>query len=291
MDSNETNPALECEIERYLKTGDHDQYYRAWPAGGMLLRARKVSAALREALIEAVRIRARDGSETRVAQNTDLDGLARAKVRPMVNGLFPGRERVVVMSVLEKSVVFLRVDNIAQVIRDCAFLNTAWKLANLYLTGIGAPRLSSEAPLLEGMSEGTTCYVSMRYFSQTDRFADFIVHETAHLFHNCKRETIGLPHTRAREWLLPIDFEKRETFAYACEAFSRILELSCRRADYKPLLDEYAGTSLTGDERVDDQEIVDILAEATSVRNGWKRILERCSPPTRKRNSVRLSHL
>ena len=42
---------------------------------------------------------------------------------------------------------------------------------------------------------------------------------------------------------------------------------------------------------VDDQEIVDILAEAISVRNGWKRILERCSPPTRKRNSVRLSHL
>ncbi len=153
------------------------------------------------------------------------------------------------------------------------------------------PLLSNEAPLLEGMSEGMACYVSMRYFSQTDRFADFIIHETAHIFHNCKRETIGLPHTRTREWLLPIDFEKREPFAYACEAFSRILELSCRRADYRLLLDEYARTSLTGDERVDDQEIVDILAEAISVRNGWKRILERCSPPTRKRNSVRLSHL
>ncbi len=199
MDSNETNPALECEIERYLKTGDHDQYYRAWPAGGMLLRARKVSAALREALIEVVLNRARDGGEAGVAQNMDPDRLTRAKVRPMVNGLFPGRERAVVMSVLEKSVVFLRTDNITQAIRDCAFLNTAWKLANLYLTSIGAPRLSNEAPLLEGMSEGTTCYVSMRYFSQTDRFADFIVHETAHIFHNCKRETIGLPHTRWRE--------------------------------------------------------------------------------------------
>jgi hypothetical protein len=290
MDSNEMNPALECEIERYLKKGDHDQYYRAWPAGSMLLRARKVSAALRESLIEAVRIRARARSETGVAQNPDL-GLTRAKVRPMVNGLFPGRERAVVMSVLEKSVVFLRADSITQAIRDCVFLSTAWKLANLYLTSIGAPRLSSEAPLLEGMSEGTMCYVSMRYFSQTDRFADFIVHETAHIFHNCKRETIGMSHTRTREWLLPIAFEKRETFAYACEAFSRILELGRRRADYKPLLDEYARTSLTGDERVDDQEIVDILSEAISVRNGWKRILERCSPPPRKRNSVRLSHL
>ena len=56
---------------------------RAMPQVHLLLLTRKVSPALREALIEAVRIRARDGSETGVAQNTDLDGLARAKVRPM----------------------------------------------------------------------------------------------------------------------------------------------------------------------------------------------------------------
>jgi len=31
MDIHGENPALESEIERYLKTGDHDQYYRAWP--------------------------------------------------------------------------------------------------------------------------------------------------------------------------------------------------------------------------------------------------------------------
>jgi hypothetical protein len=103
--------------------------------------------------------------------------------------------------------------------------------------------------------------------------------------HNCKRETIGLPHTRTREWLLEIDFRKRETFAYACEAYSRILELSSSRAQRKALLDEYAVTSLTGDQRADDNEIVDILAEAISARNGWKRILKRCSPQSHKRQS------
>lgn len=46
MGSNEVNLALEGEIERYLKTGDYDVYYRAWPEGGMLLRAQKVSAAI-----------------------------------------------------------------------------------------------------------------------------------------------------------------------------------------------------------------------------------------------------
>jgi len=33
---------------------------------------------------------------------------------------------------------------------------------------------------------------------------------------------VGLPETNQREWLLDIDFRKRET--YACEAYSRILE-------------------------------------------------------------------
>ncbi len=54
MSTNEKNPALESEIERYLKTGDHGQYYRAWPEGGMLHRAQKMDAVLREALIARV---------------------------------------------------------------------------------------------------------------------------------------------------------------------------------------------------------------------------------------------
>jgi hypothetical protein len=33
MAVNGMNPAVESEIEKYLKTGDHDQYYRAWPEG------------------------------------------------------------------------------------------------------------------------------------------------------------------------------------------------------------------------------------------------------------------
>ncbi|HRF06519.1 hypothetical protein [Accumulibacter sp.] len=33
------------------------------------------------------------------------------------------------------------------------------------------------------------------------------------------------------------------------------------------------------DERVDALEDVDILREAVAARNGWERILRRCSPP------------
>jgi hypothetical protein len=30
------------------------------------------------------------------------------------------------------------------------------------------------------------------YFIQDDPFADFVVHEVGHTFHNCKRATFGL---------------------------------------------------------------------------------------------------
>jgi hypothetical protein len=107
------------------------------------------------------------------------------------------------------------------------------------------------------------------------------VHEAAHIFHNCKRRTIGIPETRRKEWLLPIEFRKRETFAYACEAYARILELGASLADRKALLSELSRGPLPGDERVDGDEYLDILREAVQARNGWKRIPARCAPVRR----------
>lgn len=34
---------------------------------------------------------------------------------------------------------------------------------------------------------------------EEDEFADFVVHEAAHVFHNTKRRTLGLPETGASD--------------------------------------------------------------------------------------------
>ena len=93
-----------------------------------------------------------------------------------------------------------------------------------------------------------------------------------------------MPATRRREWLPNIDYAKRETIAYSCETYSRILELGKTRSERIRLLSEHAEGPMPPDERVDEDEYVDILREAVSARNGWKRILDRCSPakPTRR---------
>jgi hypothetical protein len=109
-------------------------------------------------------------------------------------------------------------------------------------------------------------------------FSDFIVHEAAHVFDNCKRRTLGLRETRTKEWLLDIDFGKRETFAYSCEAYSRVLARAKNAAGRRALAEEYSRTVSISEERVDPNEVASIIAEAAAARNGWKIILSRCSP-------------
>lgn len=178
----------------------------------------------------------------------------------------------------ERSVVFLTPDTVEHALREESFDHDAWTLANLYLNSVGAPLLGPDAPCLLGLSQETTCYVTPGYFDEDDPFADFVVHEVAHIFHNCKREHVGLPFRRRREWLLDIAFRKRETFAYACEAFARVLECARRPSDRLELAAEFGRDFRCGDERVDAAEVVDLVRHAAARRNGWKVILARCAP-------------
>lgn len=195
----------------------------------------------------------------------------------MVRGLFPQYEQETVLEMLGRSVVFLTPGAIDAVLETTPWPRTAWILANLYLASCGAELLAEDAPQIVGLSEETTCFVSMEYFHRQRRFDDFVVHEAAHIFHNCKRTTIGLREIRGRDWLLAIDFDKRETFAYACEAYSRILELGNGPSSRKMLLSAMEQGPMPGVDGVDAYEYIDILREAVGARNGWNRILARCA--------------
>ena len=274
------NASPEAEILRFLRTGDHDHLFSAWPGKVLFESARLGDAALRDALIAEVARRTPHATEPAELAHLDVVAFTRTKVGPMVRGLFPSREQEAVLDVLSHAVVFLSPANIRTVLREERWLGTAWDLANLYLGSFGAPLLGPDAPEILGLAEETKCYVSVEYLRPSDdRFADFIVHEAAHVFHNCRRATVGLPETRARRWLLAIAFPKRETFAYACEAYSRLLALTGDRAGRGTLLDELAAEPPLPDEGVDLAEYLDLLRDAVEARNGWQRILNRCAPP------------
>ncbi len=84
---------------------------------------------------------------------------------------------------------------------------------------------------------------------------------------------------RRREWLLDIDFGKRETFAYACEVYSRILDLGSSVTARRELLSQVENAPSLPDDRVVASEYINILRSAVAARNGWKQILRNCEPP------------
>jgi hypothetical protein len=267
------------ETDRYLRTGVTDPIYGAW-SGSFMERANRAHDDLRGALVSAVRRRAEGRTHAPVPE-ADTVSLTRAKVEPMVRGLFPRAEQDVVLATLAQSVVFVTSANIEPLLLKRAFDSSAWTLANLYLASLGAELLGEDMPHLVGLSEETTCYVSPEYFAEDDPFADFIVHEAAHIFHNCKRATIGLPETRTRVWLLDIEYRKRETFAYACEAYAHVLQRGEHPAERRTLAEEYGCAVRISEERVDATEAASIVRDAAAARNGWKAILARCAPTRR----------
>ena len=78
------------------------------------------------------------------------------------------------------------------------------------------------------------------------------------------------------------EFGRRETFAYACETYSRILELANSTAARCELLWQVEKGPLPPDEGVDASDYIQVLREAAAARNGWKRILQVCAPPRKQ---------
>ncbi|MFU8806433.1 MAG: hypothetical protein ACNA8W_21655, partial [Bradymonadaceae bacterium] len=168
-------PSVADEIERYLRTGDSDPYYAAWPGQNFLESARLAHADLENALVAELIGRTKGWRPPLTLRALDVTAFTRDKVEPMVRGLFRRAEQDAVLAMVERSVVFLTPSNIEEVIRqESKWLHSAWDIANLYLGGIGADLLSDDAPRIVGLSQEATCYVSPVYFEEEHPFADFV---------------------------------------------------------------------------------------------------------------------
>jgi len=92
--------AQDQEIERCLRTGEQDHMFRSWPGSEFFARAKHG----RGALISTVRDRTRHAVAPAALCNMDAVAFTRAKVAPMVRGLFPQCEQNAVLDVLGRSV-------------------------------------------------------------------------------------------------------------------------------------------------------------------------------------------
>jgi len=117
--------SVECEIDRYIASGDYDSAFMAWPGHGVIERGTRGHGDLQEALLRAVEAREIGRSLPAEITGLDLVAFTRQRVGAMVHGLFPMREREAVLALLERSVVFLTPLNVRRVIRESDWLKTA----------------------------------------------------------------------------------------------------------------------------------------------------------------------
>jgi hypothetical protein len=183
------------EVETYLKSGNHDPKFEAWPGSGFFDRSQNGSKALREALVAEVLARTQHRAVTALPDDLDLLQFTRQKFSGMVKGLFPKTEQEIVLSMLERSVIFLTPRNIAQVLREMPWLGTAWDLANLYLASHSAELLSdggSTDPWIEHRND----------LLRLDRL--FPLSESLRRFRSCMKPLIFFTTANARRWGYPI---------------------------------------------------------------------------------------
>lgn len=266
-------------IDRYLQSGEHDPLFVGFPGSDNFDRIRRGYRVLAEALVAEVHSRAPgEAAEAPASFPTDVSAFARQRIEPMVHGLFRRTDRDAVTKLLADSVVFITPDTVDSLI-EREDPHSGWLIANLFLRSIGKDAISDQAPPIVGFSVSTTCYVSLEYFRSDSAsvYSDYLVHEAAHIFHNARRRDAGLMGRKEDDWLLPIDYCKRETFAYTCESYSRICELALGLQARRALLERLKELPPPPDDRVNADEYFELLTQAVNRGNGWKAILEGCS--------------
>jgi hypothetical protein len=109
-------------------------------------------------------------------------------------------------------------------------------------------------------------------YQSKDPYGDVVVHEAAHLLHYLKPGHYGLHVRRGHERFVDIEFCHRELFAFACEAYSRVLLHGGRKArmSFAEKMPEGAFSFPRGQ----IQEVAALVIEAARARNGWRVIRE-----------------
>jgi hypothetical protein len=274
-----TTDALAEAIEHYLRTGKHDPRGAPWP-GNIIERSRRAHHELMQALVREVMRRAKTRPAPDLAQAFDSVAFTRAKVEPMVSGLFPRGERQAVLALLERAGVFLTLPTSnwccsasAGSVRPGTSRPCTWGAS-------GRSRWARMPPPSLGSVRrrpaSSPCSISRRAIpSPTSSSTRWRTSSTT-----ASATPWGFRSRASGSGLLDIDYRRRETFAYACEAYARIVGRARGLAGRAALAREYGCDGCISEARVDPARVADILYEAALRRNGWKVILARCAPAT-----------
>lgn len=110
-------------------------------------------------------------------------------------------------------------------------LRTAWQVLWIFFEGFGLKPDDVQVNC-DGVSGGEYAHIRWSSAHTKDPYSDVIVHEAEHLLHYLKPEHYGFKVRRGQERFVDVEFHHRELFAFACEAYSRVILLNGRNVRF-----------------------------------------------------------
>jgi hypothetical protein len=197
----------------------------------------------------------------------------RQRIDPMVTGLVPGDWREVALREITARTFVLNLPGTKAAIEaelSTCFMGDAWRILWALFGDLGL-KLDDINVGCDGLA-GDYAHVRWSAYQTKDLYSDVVVHEAAHMLHYLKPSHYGLHVRRGQERFVDIEFCHRELFAYACEAYSRVIlqgERKLRSAFAEKMLD--AAFSFP---RGQIEAIAALVLTAARARNGWRLIRE-----------------
>jgi hypothetical protein len=209
------------------------------------------------------------------ARSTPLVGpeTIRSRINSMVKGLVQSDWQEIALCELSARTFVLNFQGAKAAIDaelSTCYMGSAWQIlwALFGDYGIKPDEIRVEC---DGIA-GDFAHARWSAYETTDPYSDVVVHEAAHLLHYLKPGHYGLHVRRGQERLVDVEFRHRELFAYACEAFSRVVLHRQRRLRIsfaeKMLEDAFSFP------RGQIQQVAALVVDAARARRGWRIIRE-----------------
>ena len=262
-------------IERFLRTGE--ETWEGSGSGRFTVAHFKEDEAYTRAVKTALRILfglladllpAEARLTPRVAPET-----IRSRINPMVKGLVQSDWQEIALREVTARTFVLNCQGAKAAIDaefSTCYTGSAWQIlwALFGDYGLKPDEIKVEC---DGIA-GDFAHARWSAYQSSDPYADVVVHEAAHLLHYLKPRHYGLQVRRGQERFVDVEFCHRELFAFACEAYSRVLLHTTRKSRIS-----FAEKMLEGAfsfPRGKIQAVAALVFDAACARNGWRVIRE-----------------
>jgi hypothetical protein len=207
-------------------------------------------------------------AEARLAPSVPL-GTIQQRIEPMITGLVQDDWREVALREITKRTFVLNFQGTLAAVEaelSTCFMGSAWRILWALFEDYGMKPNDIDVGC-DGLA-GDYAHVRWSAYQTNDPYSDVVVHEAAHLLHYLKPSHYGLQVRRHQERFIDVEFHYRELFAYACEAYSRVMLHRDRksRIAFAERIQENA-FSFPQDEIA---EVAKLVLDAVRVRNGWR---------------------